>query len=67
MTTITINGITLAPSEAECLFCAVTAFHSEMSDPLALGGDEHGRAMAKAYREGMARVLWLMGVFKKNI
>lgn len=60
--TIHINGEPLAPGEAESLRCAVTALHSEMSDPLALGDDEHGRTMTRLYRENMERILVLMGV-----
>jgi hypothetical protein len=60
--TVHINGEPLAPGEVESLRCAVTALHSEMSDPLALGNDEHGRTMTGYYRQHMERILTLMGV-----
>lgn len=59
---VLINGEPLAPGEAESLRCAVTALHSEMSDPLALGDDDHGRTMTGHYRRHMERILRLMGV-----
>ena len=59
---VSIEGKFLTHGEVESLRCAVTALHSEMSDPLALGGDEHGRFMTKHYRRDMDRVLRLMGV-----
>lgn len=46
---VSIEGEFLTHGEVESLRCAVTALHSEMSDPLALGDDEHGRAMVRHY------------------
>ena len=57
---VSINGTPLDQRDAECLRAAVTSFHSEMSEDDALGNDAHGRAMAKAYRESMERILSLM-------
>jgi hypothetical protein len=57
---VTVNGHALTDGESECLRAAVTAFHSEMSDDNALGGDEHGRLMTRAYRLSMERILALM-------
>lgn len=59
---VSINGEFITHGEVESLRAAVTAFHSEMSDPVALGDDEHGRFMAKHYRQHMERILRLMGV-----
>ncbi|MDE1179488.1 hypothetical protein [Paraburkholderia sp.] len=58
---VSINGEFITHGEVECLRAAVTSFHSEMSDDEALGADEHGRLMTKAYRLAMERVLSLMG------
>jgi hypothetical protein len=60
--TITINGHELSYAVAETLRGAVTSFHSEMSDPLHLGDDEHGRAMVAAYRRNCEEILRLLGV-----
>jgi hypothetical protein len=57
-----VNGQALTDAESESLRCAVTAFHSEMCEDDALGADEHGRFMTRAYRQHMERVLTLMGV-----
>jgi hypothetical protein len=59
---VSINREFITHGEVESLRAAVTAFHSEMSDPLALGDDEHGRFMTKHYRQHMERILRLMGV-----
>jgi len=58
---ITINGRPLTEAEVNTLRVAVTSFHSEMSDPLALGDDEHGRFMTSAYRVNAGSILWLIG------
>lgn len=62
--TITINGQHLTDPEANTLRVAVTALHSEMSDPLALGDDDHGRTMASLYRQNCEQILTLLGVIK---
>lgn len=59
---VSINGEFIAHGEVESLRVAVTAFHSDMSDPLTLGDDEHGRFMTKHYRQHTERILRLMGV-----
>lgn len=58
---ITINGRMLTEGEANTLRVAVTDFHSQMADPLALGSDEHGRFMTSAYRVNAGSILWLLG------
>jgi hypothetical protein len=60
--TITINGQQLSYAETETLRGAVTAFYDEMSDPLHLGDDEHGRTMVAAYRRNCEQILRLLGV-----
>ncbi len=61
---IAINSELLTHGEVESLRCAITALHAEMADPLALGDDDHGRAMVKMYRRDMERILKLMGVIR---
>jgi hypothetical protein len=61
---VSINGEYITHGEVESLRVAVTNFHSEMSDPLALGDDEHGRFMTKHYFRNMERILRLMGVIE---
>lgn len=46
-----IEGVTLTPSQSMTLRVAISNFMSDMADPLALGDDEHGRFMTKAYRD----------------
>lgn len=57
---ITIRGTALTDGQAAALRVAVTSFHSEMADPDALGDDEPGRLLAKAYRECLTEVLNLL-------
>jgi hypothetical protein len=57
---VTVNGHVLTGSESECLRAAVTSFLDDMQDDDALGKDEHGRLMTKAYRVAMERILSLM-------
>jgi hypothetical protein len=54
---IIINGMRLSSAQAMAVRVAVTSYHGEMSDPVALGDDDHGRAMTKAYRERLSEVL----------
>lgn len=61
---VSINGEYITHGEVEALRVAVTSFLSEMSDPMVLGDDEHGRFMTKHYRQSMERILKLMGVIK---
>lgn len=63
---VSINGEFITHGEVESLRCAVTALHSEMADPNALGNDEHGRFMARHYRQHMERILRLMGVIGRE-
>ena len=57
---ITIEGVRLSFGQAMALRVAATNFMSEMGEPDALGDDEHGRSMAKGYRERLSEVLTLM-------
>lgn len=60
--TITINGQQLSYAETETLRGAVTAFYDEMSAPLALGDDDHGRTMTAAYSHHCEQILRMLGV-----
>lgn len=60
--TIFINGQHLTDPEVNALRVAVTALHSEMSDPLALGDDEHGRTMTGVYFRHCEQILRMLGV-----
>lgn len=53
---IIINGIELTEAQAMAVRVAVSSFYTEMGAPDALGEDEHGRAMAAAYRLRLAEV-----------
>lgn len=55
--TITINQQMLTKGQAMAVRVAITNMHAEMADQTALGDDEHGRAMVKAYRERLDEVL----------
>jgi hypothetical protein len=57
---ITINDRQLSTAQAMAVRVAVSDFYAEMQDPDALGDDEHGRAMTKAYRERIAEVIEFM-------
>lgn len=57
---ITINGQSLSEGQAMAVRVAISDFISDMAQPEALGGDEHGIAMAKAYQERLSEVLRLM-------
>jgi hypothetical protein len=58
--TVVINRITLTAGQAMALRVAVSDFFAQMSEPNALGDDEHGQAMANAYRAQLALILRLM-------
>ncbi len=57
---ITINGAKLSMAQSMTLRIAATAFLTEMSQPVALGDDEHGRRMVKAYRERLVEIMKIM-------
>ena len=54
---ITINGQALTTGQALAVRVAITSFHAEMSEPSALGDDEHGRFMVEHYRDRLSEVL----------
>jgi len=57
---ITINGIKLTFGQAMSLRVAITDFYSQMEEPDALGGDEHGLKMAQGYHDRLKEVLALI-------
>jgi hypothetical protein len=57
---ITVNRQMLTVAQAMAVRVAITSFHTEMADQNALGDDDHGRAMAKAYRERLDEVLTII-------
>jgi hypothetical protein len=58
---IEINGKTLSGGQAMAIRVACSAYFKDMiSNPDALGADEHGRAMTASYRIRLAEVLQLM-------
>lgn len=57
---ITVNGTPLNSAQSMAVRIALTAFHSDMTQPDALGSDEHGKKMANLYRERLAEVLKLI-------
>ena len=57
---ITINGKTLSTGQALALRVAASNFLGELDDVSALGDDEHGKAMAVAYKERLIEVLLMM-------
>jgi hypothetical protein len=54
---IIINGVRLSPAQSMAVRVAITAYHSDMCNPDALGDDEHGRAMTRAYHDRLLEVL----------
>jgi len=48
---ITVNGQPLSEGEAMTIRVALNAFLQEMTEPAALGDDEHGKAMAAGYQK----------------
>lgn len=58
---ITIEGVRLSFGQSMALRVAASNFLTTLShDPEALGSDEHGRHMAKNYRERLSEILKLM-------
>lgn len=56
---ITINGKALTPAQAMTLRVALGSFYMSL-DVDGLGADEHGRFMARAYKEHGAAIYKLM-------
>lgn len=61
--TVVINGRKLTQPQSMALRCAVAHMLFDMQDPLALGDDEHGRAMVKGYQFRLGEVQEL--IFRK--
>lgn len=57
---ITINGTPLSQGQAMTVRVACGDFYMGLNSPVALGDDEHGHRMRKAYRERLKEVLQLM-------
>lgn len=57
---IVVNGIELSTAQAMAVRVALSSFAAEMGAPDALGGDLHGRTMARAYRERLLEVFRIM-------
>lgn len=57
---IIINGTPLTSAQAATVRVAISSLYMEMSEPNALGDDEHGQAMAKAYKARLVEVLALI-------
>jgi len=53
---IVINGFVLSMPQSMALRVAVCGMLADMQDPLAMGDDEHGRFMVKAYRARLSEV-----------
>ena len=58
---VVINGIALTEGQAMALRVAVSSYLAELADRNALGDDEHGRAIAKAYRARLMEVSKIIG------
>lgn len=54
--TITVNGVELTPGQAMTVHVALQAYASDMSKKAALGDDEHGEFMRKAYLERIKEI-----------
>ena len=63
---IVVNGVRLSEGQAMTVRVALTTFHGEMLRPAALGDDEHGRHMSKAYGQRAEEVLTLMLLGKRG-
>ena len=49
--TVTVSGQRLSDGEVMTIRVALNSFISDMQQPNALGGDEHGKAMASGYQK----------------
>ena len=54
---MTLNDGLLTTSEVQTLRMALTSFIEKMRDPNALGENDQGREMVKAYREQAIKLL----------
>ena len=57
---ITINGRELSEAQSLAVRVACLNFQSAMMEPYALGGDEAGKDMARAYRDRMSEVITII-------
>lgn len=57
---IVIDGIELTPAQAMTVRTALCSLQMRMAEPDALGDDEHGWNMARAYSERASEVLALI-------
>jgi hypothetical protein len=51
-----VNGVLLTGAQAMAVRVAISSFKSDMLQPQALGDDEHGKFMARAYAERLGEV-----------
>jgi hypothetical protein len=58
---ITINGVDLTSAQAMTFRVAITCYFAEMFEEGALGDDEHGESMRKAYYARAAEIIQIMG------
>lgn len=57
---ITINGKSLSFGQAMTLRVAVGSFLMGLQDPDALGDDEHGRVMVRAYKARLGEIMQML-------
>lgn len=57
---VTVNGQRLSPTQSMTLRVALTGFHSQMTEPNALGDDLHGIGLASSYRQQSSEILSLI-------
>jgi hypothetical protein len=57
---ITVNGQPLTEGQAMAVRVAISVYCMEMDEKGALGDDEHGIAMAAAYKDRLTEVLRMM-------
>lgn len=53
---VLVNGVLLSRGQSMALRMAVSSALERMNEPNVLGEDEHGRAMAKAYRDHLLAI-----------
>ena len=58
---IRINGQILTAGQEMALRVSLNNLYMEMQDPLALGDDEHGKAMTAGYRAQVVALLEIIG------
>lgn len=58
---VAIGGTALSPAQRMTLSVALNNFRIEMSDPTALGDDEHGRELVELYKIQLDSMLLMLG------